>query len=180
MTPNVGLLDQRLAIEWVRDNIQGFGGSTSKIVIIGQPSGSVAVDYWSYGYVKDPIVSGLISHSGNVFSFPINSNELAEQYWYNASAYLGCGSSGDVLPCMRSQNITAIKAAAGKVKPPPNTSQARSQPVFQPTPDNVTVFADYVPLSYGGQFASIATNGTMEHLEWRNCLIRLALLRGYY
>ena len=155
MTPNVGLLDQRLAVEWVRDNIQGFGGSTSKIVIIGQSSGSVAVDYWSYAYVEDPIVSGLISHSGNVFSFPINSNELAEQHWYNASAYLGCGSSGDVLPCMRSQNITAIKAAAGKVNPPPDTSQARSQPVFQPTPDNVTVFADYVPLSYGGQFAKL-------------------------
>jgi cholinesterase len=89
LTPNVGLLDQRLAVEWVRDNIQGFGGSTSKIVIIGQSSGSVAVDYWSYAYVEDPIVSGLISHSGNVFSFPINSNELAEQHWYNASAYLG-------------------------------------------------------------------------------------------
>lgn len=56
---------------------------------------------------------------------------------------------------MRSQNITAIKAAAGKVKPPPNTSQARSQPVFQPTPDNITAFADYIRLSYSGKFAKL-------------------------
>jgi cholinesterase len=45
---NVGLLDQRLTVEWVRGNIEGFGGSPSKVVIIGQSSGSVAVDYWSY------------------------------------------------------------------------------------------------------------------------------------
>lgn len=56
---------------------------------------------------------------------------------------------------MRCQNFDAIKAAAGKVNPPPNTSQARSQPVFQPTPDNVTMFADYVPLSYDGRVAEL-------------------------
>lgn len=155
LSPNVGLLDQRLAVEWVRDNIKGFGGNPAKIVIIGQSSGSVAVDYWSYAYVQDPIVSGFISHSGNAFSFPINSRELAEQHWYTASAYLGCGASGDIVACMRSQNVTAIKAAAATVKPPPNASQARSQPVFQPTPDNITVFADYTPLSYGGKFAKL-------------------------
>jgi cholinesterase len=40
-------------------------------------------------------------------------------------------------------------------QPPPNTSQARLQPVFQPTPDNVTMFADYVPLSYDGLVAEL-------------------------
>ena len=152
---NIGLLDQRLAVEWVRDNICAFGGDPGKIVIFGQSSGSVAVDYWSYAWTQDPIVSGLISHSGNVFSFPVNSRELAEQHWYNASSLLGCGSSGDVMPCMRSKNFTDIEAAAAKIKPPPNTSVARSQPVFQPTPDNRTVFEDYAPLSSGGKFARL-------------------------
>jgi len=152
---NIGLLDQRLAVEWVRDNIRAFGGDPCKIVIFGQSSGSVAVDYWSYAWTQDPIVSGLISHSGNVFSFPVNSRELAEQHWYNASSLLGCGSSGDVMPCMRSKNFTDIEAAAAKIKPPPNTSVARSQPVFQPTPDNRTVFEDYAPLSSGGKFARL-------------------------
>jgi cholinesterase len=40
-------------------------------------------------------------------------------------------------------------------QPPRNTSQARSQPVFQPTPDNVTMFADYIPLSYDGRVAEL-------------------------
>ena len=152
---NIGLLDQRLAVEWVRDNIAAFGGCSSKIVIFGQSSGSVAVDYWSYAYPKDPIVSGLISHSGNVFSFPVNSRQLAEKNWYNVSSSLGCGDTGDALSCMRKQDFHDIKAAALKVKPPPNTSVARSQPAFQPTPDEITVFKDYGPLSSNGEFARL-------------------------
>ena len=150
-----GLQDQRLAVEWVRDNIAAFGGDPKKITIFGQSSGSVAVDYWSYAYPKDPIVSGLISQSGNVFSFPINSPKLAAKNWYNASALLGCGSTGDVMPCMRSKSFADIKVAAAKVLPPPASSQARSQPAFQPTDDNVTVFADYYERSSSGAFAKI-------------------------
>lgn len=155
---NVGLLDQRLAVEWVRDNIAAFGGSPSKIVIFGQSSGSVAVDYWSYAYPEDPIVTGLILHSGNAFSFPINSRELAEKNWYNVTSSLGCGDRGDVLACMRKQNFQDIKAATLKVKPPPGTSAARSQPAFQPTPDGITVFENYEPMSSNGKFAKLVSN----------------------
>ena len=154
---NVGLLDQRLAVEWVRDNIGSFGGDPEKIVISGQSSGSVAVDYWSYAYVKEPIVSGFIENSGNAFSFGLNSNELALAHWYNASSLLGCGSSGDVMPCMRSKNFSAIEAVAAKIKPPPSSNPARSSPIFQPTPDGVTVFDNYKSLSDSGSFARLVS-----------------------
>jgi carboxylesterase type B len=38
---NAGLRDQRLAIEWVRDNIDQFGGDPGKITIFGQSSGGM-------------------------------------------------------------------------------------------------------------------------------------------
>lgn len=146
-----------MAVEWVRDNIEAFGGDSQKIVLMGQSSGSVAVDFWSYAYVEDPIVSGIISHSGNMFSFPINTPELAEKNWYNASAILGCGSSGDVMPCMRNKSMAQISAAAAQVLPPSSSSQARAQPVFQPMTDNVTVFTDYYKRSSSANFANIVS-----------------------
>lgn len=38
---NAGLRDQRLAIEWVRDNIEHFGGDPDRITIFGQSSGGI-------------------------------------------------------------------------------------------------------------------------------------------
>lgn len=40
---NAGLRDQRLALEWVRDNIAAFGGNPEQVTIFGQSSGGLAV-----------------------------------------------------------------------------------------------------------------------------------------
>jgi carboxylesterase type B len=39
---NAGLLDQRLAIEWVKDHIAAFGGDPENITIHGQSSGGMS------------------------------------------------------------------------------------------------------------------------------------------
>ncbi|KAF2198790.1 putative lipase [Delitschia confertaspora ATCC 74209] len=51
---NAGLRDQRLAIEWVRDNIAQFGGDPSRITIHGQSSGGLAIgmQFMAYGGSK--------------------------------------------------------------------------------------------------------------------------------
>lgn len=153
--PNAGLLDQRLAVEWIHQNIEGFGGDPERIAISGQSCGSAAVNYWPYAYKDNPLVAGLISHSGTVFSFPVNSPDLSAQHWHNVSSLLGCGSSDDVLQCMKNQNVSALLDAAGQIKPPSGSSPARTPPAFQPTVDDVTVFGDYQKLSDAGKFAHV-------------------------
>lgn len=54
----MGLLDQRLSVEWVRDNIASFGGDPSRIVIWGQSSGAASADFYNYAYPGDPVGGG--------------------------------------------------------------------------------------------------------------------------
>lgn len=71
---NMGLLDQKMALEWVRDNIGSFGGDPSNVVIFGESAGSISVSL----HVHSPLSAGLfhkaIGHSG-VCDFPIMVRE---------------------------------------------------------------------------------------------------------
>jgi carboxylesterase type B len=154
LTQNVGLLDQRMAIEWVHSNIAGFGGDPARITIFGQSAGGASVDYYSYIWTDKPLVRGLISHSGTALSFKPNTAEESASYFYHVSNTLGCGNStvpiSSVVQCMRQQSFQAILAAVRRVPFAP--SPALPQPQFHPTVDGVTVFADYAARSTQGKF----------------------------
>ncbi|KAF9424153.1 hypothetical protein BGZ94_008084 [Podila epigama] len=44
-TGNWGLMDQKLAFEWIRHNIDAFGGQADNITAVGQSVGAVSVNY---------------------------------------------------------------------------------------------------------------------------------------
>lgn len=154
---NLGLRDQRMAVEWIRDNIANFGGSAEKIVLSGQSAGGVAVDYWSYAYTQDPIAHALIAQSGNAFSFPLNTPAVRDKNWNAVVDAVNCTSSSDLMACMRSRDWKAIKAAAAQVKAAPSSNVLRSIPPFYPTVDNNLVFSDYDSLTESGSFAKLVS-----------------------
>lgn len=72
---NYGLMDQIAALEWVKRNINSFGGDASNVTIAGQSAGSMSVNC----LVASPVAKGLfnkaIAHSGAfMLSSPLRSN----------------------------------------------------------------------------------------------------------
>ncbi|KAF9889911.1 hypothetical protein FE257_006783 [Aspergillus nanangensis] len=132
---NIGLLDQRLAIEWVHRNIAAFGGDPSRITIFGQSAGGASVDYYTYAWRENPLVSGLISHSGTALSFQPNTPEESKGYFDQVVEAVGCGDeeSEGAVECLRGKPYQEILQAVAKVKPA--ESPALPQPVFHPTVD---------------------------------------------
>ncbi|KAK4173861.1 putative lipase [Triangularia setosa] len=114
---NLGLRDQRLAVEWVRDNIPSFHGDPSKITLAGQSSGGVSVDYWAYAYPNDPIAHGLIAHSGTAFSFPSNTKSIQQSNWDSVVSALSCSPTHDPISCMQKIPWQTLLSAASALKP---------------------------------------------------------------
>lgn len=68
---NFGLLDQRCAMQWVKDNIEAFGGDADNITIGGQSAGGGSVlNQIAYG--TEGIYKRAVVHSGMFYS-PDNS-----------------------------------------------------------------------------------------------------------
>lgn len=73
---------------------------------------------------------------------------------------MGCASGNGadddevVMQCMRGKDFTDILAAGAQVMAVGNPTLLAA-PAFQPTVDNITVFADYATLSTAAKFAKL-------------------------
>ena len=109
---NWGLMDQQLALGWVKGNIERFGGDPNHVTLFGQSAGAYSV----CAQLLSPGAAGLferaIIESGFCTSLPSPSLAAAEAQGTTLASALGCaGEPATQVACLRGKTNQQITTA---------------------------------------------------------------------
>ncbi|KAK4175910.1 Alpha/Beta hydrolase protein [Triangularia setosa] len=158
---NPGLLDQKMAIQWVKDHISNFGGDPDRITLWGHSAGAISAAWYQYAAVDPsfPQVQAIIMDSGTeIFPLARASTEDVKHGNFSAVATeVGCGGLGpeEELECMQNADAEEIEEFLQR-----NMEELMSgEPFiyFTPVVDNRTVFGNYTDKAIRGKILNVPT-----------------------
>lgn len=100
---NYGLWDQRLAIQWVKNNIREYGGNPSSITIFGESAGATSVGFHSLNPLNTGLFQRAILQSGS----PSSKKLAAESGNFDLFAkHAGCDSKDtmNAIQCLQQKS----------------------------------------------------------------------------
>ncbi|XP_045161076.2 cholinesterase 1-like [Mercenaria mercenaria] len=100
---NFGLYDQRLALQWVNENIGAFGGDKNRVTIFGESAGSISVSLQMIYPPNDGLFRSGISESAALTMpgyYQENNIEIAKYFAENLSCSVE--DINEVFSCLRS------------------------------------------------------------------------------
>ncbi|TVY49271.1 Cholinesterase [Lachnellula cervina] len=147
---NLGILDQRAALEWVRDNIAAFGGDPNRITHWGQSAGAFGADYHAYAFYQDPIAQAYFLQSGTVFATSPPKDPMHSNFSFVAR-HVGCETPDGAaeLDCMRRVPFAHIVNFIGQY----GDQGATPALSFGVIPDDRLVFLNYTARAEAGKIA---------------------------
>ncbi|VFU09803.1 Carboxylic ester hydrolase [Methylocella tundrae] len=153
---NYGILDQQLALKWVKHNIAQFGGDKNNVTVGGQSAGAVDTGI----AMVSPLAAGLF-HRAICESFcpsTVPTLASAEATGVAFSVAAGCGSGTDAATakCLRSLTAAQVEALAG-------TASATSQYIVGPMQDGTVIPEQPITAFANGHFNHVPLiNGNVE------------------
>ena len=104
---NYGIMDQQLALQWIKDNIAAFGGNPKNVTIFGESGGGTAI----YANLASPLATELfqkaIIQSGFLSDISLKT---ADDLGIAFTKQVGCdkGSLKETATCLRSLPVSTI------------------------------------------------------------------------
>lgn len=106
---NLAFRDQRMALEWLRDHVGSFGGSSERVTVWGESAGARSLGMQLVAYEGDHqnLFQRAILESGSpVANFATSAKW---QPWFDALVdKTGCAGSSDKLQCLRQLPVQAL------------------------------------------------------------------------
>jgi acetylcholinesterase len=150
---NMGLLDQQLALKWIHDNIDQFGGDRDKITLMGQSAGASSVNFHLLSPGSLDLFRNAIIQSGTALSPWAILSDLNGLFRSKTVLNgLGCGGSPEnIIECLNKyDSLTLVNKTSDYFYN--RTGNALLTFEFAPVVDNYFILGRPLELFKQGRF----------------------------